>query len=133
MAAAHIIALTVASGAFVAGNDAGHAFNDWPWFAGRVVPEDIWLSQLGWRNIFENTATVQWDHRLLAYTSLASVAAVFLKARSSTGATSSAAGAATGRGRSGWRLLPRPVQRGVGALGAMVAVQASLGITTLTM
>lgn len=30
------------SGAFVAGNDAGHAYNDWPWMAGKLVPEEIW-------------------------------------------------------------------------------------------
>jgi heme A synthase len=34
--------ITAASGAFVAGNDAGYAYNDWPLFAGRVVPEHIW-------------------------------------------------------------------------------------------
>ncbi len=37
-----VVAATVASGAFVAGNDAGHAYNDWPLFAGRVIPELLW-------------------------------------------------------------------------------------------
>lgn len=41
-ALALVVAATAASGAFVAGNDAGHAFNDWPFFAGRLVPEGIW-------------------------------------------------------------------------------------------
>ena len=41
-ALALVVAATAASGAFVAGNDAGHAFNDWPLFAGRAVPEGIW-------------------------------------------------------------------------------------------
>ena len=42
LALALVVAATAASGAFVAGNDAGHAFNDWPLFAGRIVPEGIW-------------------------------------------------------------------------------------------
>jgi heme A synthase len=41
-ATAVVVGLTVASGAFVAGNDAGHAYNDWPLMAGRVIPELIW-------------------------------------------------------------------------------------------
>jgi heme A synthase len=42
LAAAAIVGITVASGAFVAGNGAGFAYNDWPLFAGRVIPELIW-------------------------------------------------------------------------------------------
>ena len=42
MAAAAAIAVTAFSGAFVAGLDAGHAYNDWPWMAERFIPEQIW-------------------------------------------------------------------------------------------
>lgn len=33
-------------GAFVAGLDAGHAYNDWPRMAERWVPEEIWQSEV---------------------------------------------------------------------------------------
>lgn len=47
-ATAVVVGLTVASGAFVAGNDAGHAYNDWPLMAGRFIPELIWEDKVGW-------------------------------------------------------------------------------------
>lgn len=107
--------LTTLSGAFVAGNDAGRAFNDWPLFAGRLIPEGIWDERLGLRNFFENTATVQFDHRSLAYGTLASVGVLH--------ASLARAG--------GSKVLPRAVVRGAVALGAAVAAQATLGIVTL--
>jgi len=112
-----LIAVTVASGAFVAGNDAGHAFNDWPLFAGRLVPEGIWEEALGWGNLFENTATVQFDHRALAYASVAGVGAVHMAAKRAGGLRSAA--------------MPPGFRAGALALGILVAGQATLGITTL--
>jgi heme a synthase len=60
-----MVLLTVTSGAFVAGNDAGYAYNDFPYMGGQWVPDDIWELSPGWKNIFENVATVQFDHRYL--------------------------------------------------------------------
>lgn len=115
IAAATLAGLTTFSGAFVAGNDAGHAYNDWPFFAGRLVPEDIWEDHLGIRNFFENTATVQFDHRSLAYATLASVGVLHVKIARAGGKA----------------VIPRPVFRGAIMLGAAVAAQATLGIVTL--
>lgn len=112
-----IIGTTVASGAFVAGNDAGHAYNDWPFFAGRVIPEQIWDESLGYLNFFENTATVQFDHRMLAYTSIAGVGLVHAAAKRAGGLKSAA--------------MPPGFKMGAIGLGALVAAQATLGITTL--
>jgi len=75
-----LIGTTLASGAFVAGNDAGRAFNDWPMFAGRWIPEGIWKPSMGYKNFLENTATVQFDHRMLAYSTLAAVTGLWWKA-----------------------------------------------------
>lgn len=58
--------ITVASGAFVAGLDAGMTYNTFPLMDGKVVPEGILLLEPVWRNPFENVATVQFDHRVLA-------------------------------------------------------------------
>eukprot|EP00511_Aplanochytrium_stocchinoi_P006071 CAMPEP_0204830946 /NCGR_PEP_ID=MMETSP1346-20131115/9500_1 /ASSEMBLY_ACC=CAM_ASM_000771 /TAXON_ID=215587 /ORGANISM="Aplanochytrium stocchinoi, Strain GSBS06" /LENGTH=305 /DNA_ID=CAMNT_0051961563 /DNA_START=356 /DNA_END=1270 /DNA_ORIENTATION=+ len=78
--------ITFFSGAFVAGNDAGHAYNDWPKYAGKWIPDELWDSSLepGWRNVFENTATVQFDHRNFAYTTALVVLGVIGTAKSPT-------------------------------------------------
>ena len=65
-AATALLFLTILSGAFVAGNDAGLAYNSFPLMAGAVVPPDIFLIEPLWRNFFENVPLVQLDHRLLA-------------------------------------------------------------------
>jgi len=110
-----VIATTAASGAFVAGNDAGHAYNDWPLMAGRVIPEQIWDAAMGVRNFFENTATVQFDHRLLAYSTLASVGALHMASKRAGGV----------------RGMPQVVRRGLMAVSGLVALQIGLGISTL--
>lgn len=38
-----VLGITVISGAFVAGNDAGRAYNDWPLMAGQWIPNEIWM------------------------------------------------------------------------------------------
>jgi cytochrome c oxidase assembly protein subunit 15 len=55
-------------GALVAGNDAGLVYNTWPSMNGTFVPPDIFALEPLWRNFFENHATVQFVHRLGAYT-----------------------------------------------------------------
>jgi cytochrome c oxidase assembly protein subunit 15 len=61
-----LIAITVLSGGFVAGLDAGFAYNTFPLMGGRFIPEGLFLLEPPLRNIFENITTVQFDHRLLA-------------------------------------------------------------------
>ena len=65
-AATALVFLTILSGAFVAGNDAGLAYNTFPLMAERIVPPDIFLIEPLWRNFFETVPLVQLDHRLLA-------------------------------------------------------------------
>ena len=64
----------------MAGLDAGHAYNEFPLMGGRLVPAEYWALP-GMRNFFENTAAVQFNHRLLATTTLASVASVWAACR----------------------------------------------------
>ena len=61
-----VIFFTILSGGFVAGNDAGLAYNSFPLMDGRFVPADIFRLEPWWRNFFENLPLVQFDHRLLA-------------------------------------------------------------------
>ncbi len=60
----------------MAGLDAGHAYNTFPLMGGRLVPEE-YSALPGWRNAFENTAAVQFHHRVLALSTLASVTALW--------------------------------------------------------
>ena len=111
---AGLIGVTAISGAYVAGMDAGRAYNTFPLMGGKWIPEeylDQWEKK-GWRNFFENTAAVQFDHRVLALTTLASVSAVWLGHRNSTA------------------LHPR-TRLLLHALLATTAGQVTLGITTL--
>ncbi|KAG5188010.1 COX15-like protein [Tribonema minus] len=111
--------VTAMSGAFVAGNDAGHAYNTFPKMTyDRWLPEEILNMQPLWRNFFENTATVQASHRTLAFTTLGAVAATLLAAR---------------RGGAGalWSALPAEARRAQLAMATVATGQVTLGVATL--
>ena len=115
---AGLIALTAASGAFVAGLDAGHAYNTFPLMGGRIVPEEYWAEGLpAWRNALENTAAVQFHHRVLALSTLGTTSAVW--AASFMGAAAAAAP------------LPAAAATAMHALVAVASAQVTLGIATL--
>jgi cytochrome c oxidase assembly protein subunit 15 len=56
-------------GALVAGLRAGLVYNTWPEIDGGLMPasERLWFDAPWWRNLFENTLTVQFEHRMTAY------------------------------------------------------------------
>ena len=64
-----LVLLQIYLGALVAGLDAGLVFNTWPQIDGALIPsaERLWFESPAWRNVFENTLTVQFDHRMMAY------------------------------------------------------------------
>jgi len=73
--AAALLVLVLAQiylGALVAGLRAGLIYNTWPAIDGGFVPDAtrLFFDHPLWRNFFENTLTVQFDHRMLAYTVL---------------------------------------------------------------
>jgi len=61
-----LIFITLLSGGFVAGLKAGFAYNTFPLMNGQVIPDGIFRLEPVWLNFFENIATVQFDHRVLA-------------------------------------------------------------------
>jgi cytochrome c oxidase assembly protein subunit 15 len=68
-----LLALVIAQiylGALVAGLRAGLIYNTWPLIEGSIVPSaaNLFFDQPLWRNFFENALTVQFDHRMMAYT-----------------------------------------------------------------
>lgn len=65
-----LVLLQIYLGALVAGLDAGKSFNTWPLIDGAIIPSTarLWFETPWWRNIFENVLTVQFNHRMVAYT-----------------------------------------------------------------
>ena len=103
--------LVILSGGLVAGLDAGLAYNTFPLMDGRWVPAGAWSLDPGWLNIFENTITVQIQHRVLAALTVFGVALLWWRAR--------------GFALPGWLAMR------VHLLLAAVLLQATLGILTL--
>ncbi|MBI1205413.1 MAG: heme A synthase [Rhodopseudomonas sp.] len=70
LAIAGLVLLQIYLGALVAGLDAGLVYNTWPLIDGHLVPDAAKLLYItpAWRNFFEHRLTVQFDHRMVAYT-----------------------------------------------------------------
>eukprot|EP01042_Synura_sphagnicola_P005570 gene5570-7109_t len=114
---ATLVALTAVSGAFVAGNDAGRAFNSFPKMGDVWIPDDVLALTPTWRNIFENTSTVQFDHRILAITTFTAVNASYLWARFLH--------------KDLWLVLPKHARLCFHLIAGLSWVQVGLGISTL--
>lgn len=67
-------------GALVAGLHAGLIYNTWPDMNGQFVPEDAFALTPLWRNVFENPALAQFDHRMVAYAVAALVVLIYARA-----------------------------------------------------
>ena len=100
-------------GALVAGLRAGKIYNTWPDIDGGFIPSAarLFFDAPWWRNLFENTLTVQFEHRMVAY-------ALFVLA------ILHAIDAARSR-------VERSVLDGALWLLGVVTLQATLGILTL--
>ncbi len=61
-----LVALTIVAGGFVAGTHAGFDYNSFPLMSGDLVPHGYARLSPLVRNLTENIAAVQFDHRLLA-------------------------------------------------------------------
>ncbi len=64
-----LVLVQIYLGALVAGLRAGLVYNTWPSIDGGFIPESarLFFQNPLWRNFFENTLTVQFDHRMVAY------------------------------------------------------------------
>nr|ACF98043.1 putative cytochrome oxidase assembly protein [uncultured bacterium 888] len=62
-----VVFLMVLTGGLVAGIRAGSAYNTFPLMNGHVAPPEIFMIEPWHLNFFNNMATVQFDHRLLAW------------------------------------------------------------------
>lgn len=106
-----LIAVTIMSGAFVAGNKAGLVYNTFPTMGGQWVPDGLLHLQPAWRNWFEHPVTVQFTHRLLGLLTVALVLLAWVRSL---------------------RLPLAPAARlSLHLLAVMSVIQASLGVATL--
>jgi cytochrome c oxidase assembly protein subunit 15 len=109
---AALVFVMVLSGAFVAGIRAGFAYNTFPLMNGHLVPPEIFMLHPVWMNFFWNMATVQFDHRILAFVLGVVTLLLWWRLRTMPG-------------------LPSRIARGGNALLGMLALQIALGIATL--
>ncbi len=61
-----LIFVQILLGALVAGNQAGLVYNDWPLFAGHLLPQD-YAAHGVWATLAHSQGAVQLHHRLVAY------------------------------------------------------------------
>jgi heme a synthase len=114
-AAGALLGLVVAQiylGALVAGLRAGLIYETWPLIDGSFIPPaaSLFFDQPLWRNFFENTLMVQFDHRMVAYALVAVALAHAIDAH---------------------RNSPR-LGAGAGGVAFALLAQAAFGIATLT-
>ena len=58
--------ITIISGGFMAGTDSGQSFNTYPLMNEKFIPGGYYLIEYGWKNMFENTIAINFNHRWLA-------------------------------------------------------------------
>jgi cytochrome c oxidase assembly protein subunit 15 len=103
--------ITAMSGGFVAGLKAGFSYNTFPLMAGQWIPSNIGVLEPAWKNIFENVATVQFQHRVLAIFVFILIPIFWYLATKATSSSS--------------------LRIGLHLLLAMLVIQVALGISTL--
>ena len=106
-----LTAITVISGAFVAGLKAGKIYNTFPKMGNDWLAPGLMSLEPFWRNFFDNAATAQFDHRVLAIATFISIVIFWNAARAAK--------------------LPRRAKKAINALLHTVTLQLALGITTL--
>jgi cytochrome c oxidase assembly protein subunit 15 len=106
-----LISVTIVSGGFVAGLRAGEIYNTFPMMGSSLVPPGLWALDPVWRNVFDNMATVQFDHRLLAIATFLVIVVYWMCLRTVE--------------------LPRQVRPAANALLHTAILQVVLGIATL--
>jgi len=109
-----LVALSIVSGAFVAGLDAGMVYNNYPHMASdRIIPSDAFRYEPLWRDMLENPTTVQMEHRIITHITFLSLMAVCLV------------------GYRARAVLPRQTQAALVGMFCASWAQVSLGIATL--
>jgi heme a synthase len=108
---AALVFVMACTGGFVAGIRAGFAYNTFPLMNGSIVPPEIFMIEPWWKNFFWNMATVQFDHRAIAWLLAVLAPILWWKVHRAPG--------------------PPRARSGATILLALLALQIALGISTL--
>ncbi len=114
-----LVFLQIIIGGFVAGLDAGFAYNTWPLMDGGIAPSGLWAQEPWISNVFENPATVQFIHRCTAYLVLLGAAGVWFATRRDHAALGQAAA---------YVLIAVALQVALGIWTLIAVVPISLGL-----
>ncbi|DBA04122.1 TPA: hypothetical protein N0F65_004230, partial [Lagenidium giganteum] len=76
-----LLLTTIGVGSIVASIDAGKEYNTFPKMGKQWIPDHLMEKKPWIRNFYENPATVQLEHRVLAVSTLAAFIALYWKAR----------------------------------------------------
>lgn len=106
-----LLFLMILSGGLVAGTRAGFVFNTFPLMGDSFVPPGIYTAEPFWLSMFEDLATIQFNHRLFAYLLILLIGAFAVSLLR--------------------RGLGRPVNTALYCLLAALVLQVALGIATL--
>jgi cytochrome c oxidase assembly protein subunit 15 len=107
-----LVYLMILAGGLVAGTRAGFAYNSFPLMNGHWAPPELFALEPWYLNLVANVATVQFDHRLLAWVLALAIPLFWWRARIMASVTRRAGLAAN-------------------LLLVMLAVQFTLGVATL--
>ncbi len=110
---AGLVFVTILSGGFMAGINAGFAYNTFPTMDGQWIPEGLFALDPVFINFFEDVTTVQFMHRLLAATVFSLAVIFWLVAHRA--------------------MLSHRARMSVNAVLVAALVQVALGISTLLM
>lgn len=111
---AALVFVQVLAGALVAGIHAGYAYNTFPLMNGQWIPDEILVIEPAWKNLVYNMATVQLDHRVIAYLIVLGAVVLWWRVRAEAPVSPLA-------------------RRWAGGLLAVVVLQVCAGIGTLLM
>ncbi len=105
------LAITILSGGFMAGTDAGFSYNSFPLMDGALLPSGYFLLQPWYANPFENITAIQFNHRWLAMATFVLVVGLWWRSR--------------------WVVLLPRVRRLANGIVLLALSQVVLGIATL--
>jgi cytochrome c oxidase assembly protein subunit 15 len=108
-----LVFVTAIMGAFVAGLDGGKVYNTFPLMGGKFVPGGYFTQVPWWRNLFENVAAVQFNHRWIAIATLGAIVWLWFWGRQQS--------------------VPLAARRWLHTLPVVGMIQVLLGVTTLLM
>ena len=106
-----LIFLMILSGGLVAGTKAGYAYSTWPLMGDSFIPNGLYNLSPLWLSAFEDITTIQFNHRMFAYTIIVLVALFAVKAFRAN--------------------IQGSARTGLFALIGLLILQVSLGISTL--